>query len=113
VEAAFAIPPQLKLHGSEEKYLLKRAVEDTLPERIVLRPKSGMMVPVEGWFQPRGPLYQHARERVLDGLARYDLFEPARLEDLVAGRSGGLRPRRGVKLWLLITLESHLRALRH
>jgi asparagine synthase (glutamine-hydrolysing) len=112
VELAVAMPPQLKLHGSVEKYLLKRAVQDCLPERIVSRPKSGMMVPVEGWFQPRGPLYQHARERVLDGLARYDLFQRKPLEDLVAGRSGGLRPRRGVKLWLLITLESHLRALR-
>jgi asparagine synthase (glutamine-hydrolysing) len=110
VEAALGIPAKLKLHGSVEKYLLKRAVEDLLPQRIVERPKSGMMVPVEAWFQ--GPLLGEARARILDGLAPYTWLQRSRLEALVAGRGGGLRPRRGVKLWLLIALESHLRALR-
>jgi asparagine synthase (glutamine-hydrolysing) len=109
VEAAMGIPAKLKLHGSVEKYLLKRAVEDLLPQRIVERPKSGMMVPVEAWFQ--GPLLSEARARILDGLAPYTWLKRAQLEALVAGRGGGLRPRRGVKLWLLIALESHLRAL--
>ena len=54
VEMAFSIPPQLKLRGSVEKYLLKQAVRDLLPPAIVDRPKSGMLVPVEGWF--KGPL---------------------------------------------------------
>jgi asparagine synthase (glutamine-hydrolysing) len=109
VEAAFAIPPQLKLAGSVEKYLLKRAAADLLPETILNRPKSGMLVPVEGWF--RGPLLPHARERLLDGLASYGLFERPYLEDLLAGRLGGLRPRHGAKIWLLVTLEAWLRTV--
>lgn len=107
VEMAFRIPPQLKLRGSSEKYLLKEAVRDLLPAAIIERPKSGMMVPVEGWF--RGPLVEHARERLLDGLAAYGLFRPDYLERLLAGRLGGLRPRHGVKIWLLVTLEAWLR----
>ncbi len=59
VELAFDIPPQLKLRGSVEKYLLKQAVRDLLPPAIVDRPKSGMLVPVEAWFQ--GPLLPRAR----------------------------------------------------
>ena len=90
-----------------EKYLLKEAVRDLLPETIIARPKSGMLVPVEAWFQ--GPLLPHARARLLDGLARYDLFERPYLERLLAGRLGGLRPRHGAKIWLLVTLESWLR----
>jgi asparagine synthase (glutamine-hydrolysing) len=109
VEMAFAIPPQLKLRGSVEKYLLKQAVSDLLPKTILDRPKSGMLVPVEGWF--KGPLLDVARERLLDGLARYRLFDRGYLERLLAGRLGGLRPRRGVKIWLLVTLESWLRSL--
>jgi asparagine synthase (glutamine-hydrolysing) len=109
VELAFAIPPELKLRGSDEKYLLKQAVRDLLPEAILKRPKSGMLVPVEGWFQ--GPLLPEARQRILDGLTRSGLFRAAFLERLVSGRLGGLRPRRGVKIWLLVTLEAHLRAL--
>jgi asparagine synthetase B (glutamine-hydrolysing) len=109
VEMAFAIPPQLKLRGSVEKYLLKEAVRDLLPPEIVERPKSGMLVPVEGWFQ--GPLLPEARVRLLDGLAPYGLFERRYLERLLAGRLGGLRPRRGAKIWLLVTLEAWLRTV--
>jgi len=107
VECAFAIPPQLKLRGAVEKYLLKQAVTDLLPREILERPKSGMLVPVEGWF--RGPLAAAARERLLDGLAPRGLFDRAWLERLVAGKLGGLRPRHGVKIWLLVTLEAWLR----
>ena len=108
VELAFAIPPQLKLHGATEKYLLKRAVHDLLPAEIVNRPKSGMMVPVEGWFS--GPLLAEAGRRI-EQLIPHGLFRRRYLDDLLSARLGGLRPRRGVKIWLLLTLESHLRAL--
>ncbi len=109
VELAFTLPPELKLRGTDEKYLLKQAVADLLPPGIIERQKSGMLVPVEGWFQ--GPLLPEARARILDGLAHSPLFRRPYLEKLVTGKVGGLRPRRGVKLWLLITLEAHLRAL--
>jgi asparagine synthase (glutamine-hydrolysing) len=53
VELAFATPPQLKLRGTVEKYLLKEAVRDLLPEAILERPKSGMLVPVQVGFAAR------------------------------------------------------------
>jgi asparagine synthase (glutamine-hydrolysing) len=108
-EVAFNAPPQLKLKGSVEKYLLKRAVEDVLPREIIERPKSGMLVPVEGWFQD--PLLPEARTRLLDGLSRWELFDRKWLERLLSGKLGGLRPRHGVKIWLLITLEAWLRTV--
>jgi asparagine synthase (glutamine-hydrolysing) len=107
VELSLGIPARLKLRGSVEKYLLKRAVSDLLPAAIIDRPKSGMLVPVEGWFQ--GPLLPAAKERLLDGLARYGLFRREYLEKLLAGKLGGLRPRHGAKVWLLVTLEAWLR----
>ncbi|MBA3396008.1 MAG: 7-cyano-7-deazaguanine synthase [Deltaproteobacteria bacterium] len=110
VELAFAIPSTLKLSGSTEKYLLKESVRDLLPDSIVDRAKSGMLVPVEGWFQTT--LATQARTRILDGLSRNGIFRREMLEQLLAGKNLGLRPRRGVKIWLLITLEAHLRALR-
>jgi asparagine synthase (glutamine-hydrolysing) len=109
VELAFAIPPQLKLRGSVEKYLLKEAVRDLLPAAIVDRPKSGMLVPVEAWF--RGPLLAEARERLMDGLTSYGLFNGPYLEGLLDGRLAGLHPRRGTKIWMLVTLESWLRSV--
>jgi asparagine synthase (glutamine-hydrolysing) len=109
VELAFRIPSTLKLSGAIEKYLLKEAVRDLLPDTIIDRAKSGMLVPVEGWFQ--GPLAQNARARLLDGLAALPVFHRPMLEQLLAGKHLGLRPRRGVKIWLLVTLEAHLRQL--
>lgn len=107
VALSMRIPSPLKLHGSIEKYILKQAVRDLLPASILERPKSGMLVPVESWF--KGPLLPAARARLLDGLRPFDLFDRNYLERLLAGRLGGLRPRHGVKIWLLLTLESWLR----
>lgn len=109
VELSMAIPSRLKLKGTIEKYLLKRAVADLLPESIIARPKSGMLVPVEGWF--KGPLLPAARARILDGLAPHGLFRTDYLERLLAGQLGGLRPRHGAKIWLLVTLEAWLRQM--
>jgi asparagine synthase (glutamine-hydrolysing) len=109
VELACEIPSHLKLYGSVEKFILKQAVRDLLPDAIIARPKSGMLVPVEGWFH--GALLPAARERILDGLAPYDLFQRPYLDGLLAGKLGGLRPRHGAKIWLLITLEAWLRGV--
>ena len=117
VEMAFRIPPRMKLMGSVEKYLLKSAVSDLLPREILERPKSGMLVPVEAWFSPggrmksAGPLWKFGRERILDSTVFSRLFRRAYLEKLVAGKLGGVRPRHGAKVWLLVTLESWLRSL--
>lgn len=109
VELSFAIPPRWKLKGAVEKYLLKEAVRDLLPGVIVDRPKSGMMVPVEAWFA--GPLLAEARARLLDGLTRWDIVDKTYLKRLLDGKLGGLRPRRGAKIWLLVTLEAWLRGV--
>jgi asparagine synthase (glutamine-hydrolysing) len=101
------LPPRLKQQGATEKYLLKKVATALLPKEIVERPKSGMLVPVEAWFQ--GPLGAKARERILDGSALRHLFRRDYLETLLAGRMRGLRPRRGAKIWLLVTLEAWLR----
>lgn len=106
VELSFAVPGPLKRKGSVEKHLLKEAVRDLLPDAIVDRPKSGMMVPVEAWFS--GPLRAWARERLFDGLAPRGLVRRDALERILDTRLG-LRPRQGIKIWLLLTLEAWLR----
>jgi asparagine synthase (glutamine-hydrolysing) len=108
VKFSFTVPTHLKLKGSIEKYLLKRSVSDLVPKEIINRPKSGMLVPVEGWFQ--GPLIKFAKERILDGLAPYRLFNTQFLERLLDHKLGSPRPRHGAKIWLLLTLESWLRS---
>lgn len=109
VELSVRVPGQLKRAGAREKHLLKDAVADLLPASVVERPKSGMMVPVEAWFS--GPLAGWARERLLDGPGLRGLVRRRWLERLIDGRLGSLRPRRGIKIWQLLTLESWVRSL--
>ena len=51
VEFAFTVPPELKLHGKNEKYLFKKAMKDVLPERTVARKKQGFGVPTDQWAE--------------------------------------------------------------
>jgi asparagine synthase (glutamine-hydrolysing) len=107
IAASLSVPPELKLEGAEEKAILKRAVADLLPEAIVSRPKSGMLVPVQAWF--RRDLRRFATGMLLDRRAR---TRPYLNRDIVREWSeyrGSLWPRYGVKLWLLLSLEVWLR----
>jgi asparagine synthase (glutamine-hydrolysing) len=106
VEAASRMPADLKLNGTVEKHILKRAVDDLLPQAILERRKSGMRVPVEAWLE--GRFDRFARERILDGLAPWGLFRRPYLEALVRPGETPI-PRRGVKIWLLLSLEAWLR----
>lgn len=52
---SFSLTPELLLNGACEKYILKRAIEDWLPESVVWREKRGMGVPLSEWCL--GPLW--------------------------------------------------------
>ncbi len=103
VELSMTIPPQYKLSGVEEKAVLKQAVSDLLPEAILKRPKSGMMVPVQAGFQHQ---WQRAARDLL--LSRRAAIAPylnqALIKDWLNYRGDPWR-RYGVKLWLLVSLE--------
>src|SRR5436305_9543224 len=51
VEFASRVPEHLKIHGKTGKYILKRAVEDLLPQEIIYRPKMGFPTPLRQWFR--------------------------------------------------------------
>ncbi len=108
VDFAFAIPPELKLAGTSEKWILKRATEDLLPATIVHRPKSGMRVPVQHWLE--GPLRRMADDLLLGARAQSrGLFRPEPIRAWMAGENS-LWPRHGAKLWLLLSLELWFRS---
>jgi len=108
VDFAFSIPAHHKLDGANEKAVLKRAVADLLPEPVLTRQKSGMLVPVQAWFQR--DLRRYARAMLLDKRARTRPYLNRDVVDAWLDYRGSLWPRHGVKLWLLLTLEVWLRA---
>lgn len=103
VELSMQIPPEYKLSGVEEKAVLKQAVADILPQAIIHRPKSGMMVPVQMGF--RKYWQREARKLLLNrksAIAPY--FNQSLLRDWLDYR-GDIWGRYGIKLWLLVSLE--------
>ncbi len=103
IETSMACPPALRLEGAVEKSVLKKAVRDLVPEAIIARPKSGMMVPVRFWFQGELRRYGHhllAREN----LQRIGLFDPDYVQRLLNYEMEGVPGlRHGLKLWMLVT----------
>lgn len=108
VELSLEIPPEYKLEGAREKAVLKAAVADLLPARILERPKSGMMVPVQRWFRERWR--RRAGALLLSRRARTrHFFNQDVVRDWLDYR-GDVWARYGVKLWLLVSLELWLQA---
>ncbi|MEC4815337.1 MAG: asparagine synthase-related protein [Scytonema sp. PMC 1069.18] len=103
VDFSMKIPPEYKLSGVEEKAVLKQAVLDILPEKIISRPKSGMMVPVQLGF--RKYWQREARDLLL---SRHAAISPYLNQSLIRNwlnYQGDTWNRYGVKLWLLVSLE--------
>jgi asparagine synthase (glutamine-hydrolysing) len=108
VELSLEIPPEYKLEGAREKAVLKAAVADLLPQQILERPKSGMMVPVQRWFRERWR--RRAAALLLSRTARTRrLLNQTVVRDWLHYR-GDVWMRYGVKLWLLTSLELWLQA---
>jgi asparagine synthase (glutamine-hydrolysing) len=102
---SFQILPEMKLNGRIEKYILKKAVEDILPNEVVYREKKGMMVPVKFWFQKDLKKYAkkilskksinekgHFNYEFIKKLINYNLDEHQ-------------KSHMGLKLWMIITFE--------
>jgi len=110
-EASFRLPPQLKLHGACEKYVLKLILQKHLPREIVWRRKFGMSVPVTDWVL--GGLARTIEDLLgPKALARRGLFRDEYVGRLRLGQNepGETRRRRiGERLWTLAMLEAWMR----
>jgi asparagine synthase (glutamine-hydrolysing) len=103
VEFAASLPVEWKLRGDVQKYLLREAFRDDLPEEILGRGKMGFGVPVDHWL--RGELRSRAYEILLDprALAR-GYFRADTVRRLLDEHSSRAANHQFV-LWALLMLE--------
>ena len=103
IETSMCCPPSTKLVGAVEKSVLKQAVQDWVPEAIIARPKSGMMVPVRFWFQ--GEMRRYGKKLLSRSqIRRGGMFNPDYVERLLNYDMEGVPGlRHGLKLWMLVT----------
>ena len=110
VDLSMKIPPEYKLSGVEEKAVLKQAICSILPESIINRPKSGMMVPVQLGF--RKYWQQEAKKLLLNRNAAIAPYFNQLIIRNWLNYEGDTWSRYGVKLWLLVSLEIWLQVNR-
>jgi asparagine synthase (glutamine-hydrolysing) len=97
------VPPSLKIHGSTQKYLLRKAMEGVLPRRVLHRRKAGFGLPIRSWLK------NELREMLNDMLSedrvrRHGLFEPAVVTQMIRDNSTGERDYT-LQLWGLLSFE--------
>jgi len=107
VEWASCLPPALKLRGRQGKYILKKTLEQDLPNEVLYRPKMGFSVPLAAWL--RGPLATRLRDALMTGaVAQCGYFKHSVLHDLVKQHVSG-RSNHSTVLWSLLMLDAFLR----
>jgi asparagine synthase (glutamine-hydrolysing) len=68
MEFAAKLPPDFKMHGLNEKFILKRMMNNRLPDSVLKRPKQAYRAPIASSF-----LSSPAREYTLDLLTEHDI----------------------------------------
>jgi len=103
MEYVATIPSDLRLRGETGKYLLKRAMADSLPSEILGRRKMGFGVPLGTWL--RRELREMARDTLLGSAARQrGIFRSVEVERLLQVHDSGRRDY-SARLWALLCLE--------
>ncbi len=106
LEFAVRLAPGLKVRGLSLKRVLKRAVDDLLPEDILKRPKRGFGVPLDRWF--REDLETYTQSMLGAGAHVRGHINSDALDRLLAEHRTGMAAH-GHALWTLLTLELFLR----
>jgi len=88
VHFAWRLPEEMKLRGSETKWVLKRVLDRYVPRSLVNRPKMGFGVPIDVWL--RGPLRDWAESLIAaDRLRREGLFRTEKVRLLWSRHQAG------------------------
>jgi asparagine synthase (glutamine-hydrolysing) len=106
VEWISGLSPQMKLKGTEGKYIFKKSLEPHLTQDILYRKKMGFGVPLASWF--RGPLREKVNTAILgEKLASTGMFNQKYLKHLVDQHQSGVRDY-SAPIWSLLMFESFL-----
>ena len=105
-EFAWHLPPEMKLKGGVNKWLLREVLYQYVPKKLIDRPKMGFGVPMAAWL--RGPLKDWAedllRESVLEDQGFLDAKAVRRLWQSHQSGQGHWQ----YQLWSVLMFQSWL-----
>jgi len=100
VSWASSIPPELKFKGEIEKFILRFAMKDILPQKILTRKKKGFGTPVNLWLKKA---LKDVTDEILERLTkRKDLVKP---DFIKLVKKNKLNPKFRKLPWNLIMFE--------
>jgi len=103
---AWHVPPQLKLNGfwrPTTKYILRKAMQDILPDEILRQPKAGFGAPVDYWLAH--PLKEMVDDLLSENQVRQrGYFDPTVVRQLIEEHRSG-RQDWSMQIWQFLTLE--------
>ena len=103
MELAFSMPGHLKIRHGERKFVLKRAMQDLLPESVLTRSKEGFSIPMKRWLRHEwAPMMQDLLSP--DRVGRRGWLEPAQVTRRVGEHLAG-RENHAHLLFSLMVLE--------
>jgi asparagine synthase (glutamine-hydrolysing) len=103
VEFAATLPADLKLKGRTGKYLLREAMKDVLPKRILTRPKRGFPVPTGSWLRRELKDFVHDTLLANDAACR-GYMDSKIIKKIVREHEQGTENRRQ-EIWTLLVFE--------
>jgi asparagine synthase (glutamine-hydrolysing) len=108
VEFAASLPSSLKMRSGTGKWLLRRAIDGSVPNNVLTRPKQGFGLPLARWFRRE---LSHRLDHILSpSSAVYEYFDAQRVRAFVAEHRLRRRDRSAV-LWRIMVLDLWLQAL--
>ena len=106
-EFSSQLPDKMRVKGRVGKRILRMAMADILPRKIITRPKVGFRVPVREWF--RGELKGWVSELLLsEESVSSAYYDDVYLSEIIDGHNSGRENNEKI-IWTLISLEIFLR----
>jgi len=103
MEFVESIPPNLKIKGKTQKYILKKAISKWIPNEIITRRKIGFNTPVDGWF--RGELHGFVKDRLFSpDSACNEFFNIKTIQTMLEDHTSGHQDYKRA-LFCLLTFE--------
>ena len=102
-EFAFRIPPKFKIKKGNEKYILKMAVKDLVPEEIIKRKKGAFGVPYKHWI--KNEMEELVEQKLSEGELIKEVFEKEKIEKLIYNYQNSKWGHFATLVWNLFVLE--------